>query len=138
MMGNEQNEDRRQQERLQQLKSCQTLTTIALIGAPVSLLFGGLALSTAALVCAIVALVKLRKIVTPDDMPGSLERTLYTQALIALVISIVAMTLTVVALIYMFGAIMEAMQTGDISRLFDAASSVTPQEPSPDVSIWDR
>lgn len=138
MMANEPTDNESQQVRLQSLKSCQTLTTIALIGAPVSLIFGGVALGIAALVCAIVSFMKLRKLVTPSDEPGSLARTLYTQAIIALVISIVAMALNVVAFIYMFGAIMDAMQSGDVSKLFDAAGNATQQDASSSTSIWDR
>lgn len=138
MMHDEQNDERSQQYELQQLKSCQTLTMIALIGAPSSLLIGGVALSTAALVCAIVAFVRMRRIASPDDAPGSLKRTLYTQALIALVISIVAMVMNAIAFAYMFGAIMDAMQTGDVSKIFDAAGDVTPQEASSSASVWDR
>lgn len=137
-MVNDPNDNEVQQAKLQQLKSCQTLIMIALIGAPVSLILGGIALSTAALVCAIVSFVRLRKIVTPSDMPGSIERTLYNQAIIALVISIVALTMNAVAIMYMFDAIMEAMETGDVSKLFDGAGDATQEDGSSSISIWDR
>ena len=103
------------QQRMQQLRSCQTLTTIALIGAPVSLLVGGVALSTAALVCAIVAFVRMRRLVDPDDVPGSVGRTLYVQSVVAL----------------------EAMQSGDASALFDSFGSAPQEAPSSGKSIWD-
>lgn len=138
MAGNQPNGNESQQARLQSIKSCQTLTTIALIGAPVSLLLGGVALSTVSLVCAIVAFVKMRKMGTLDDEPGSIERTLRNQAIIALVISIVAMTMNAIAFAYMFGAIMDAMQSGDVSKLFDAAGNATQQDDPSSTSIWDR
>lgn len=125
------------QQRMQQLRSCQTLTTIALIGAPVSLLVGGVALSTAALVCAIVAFVRMRRLVDPDDVPGSVGRTLYVQSVVALVASCVALGFNAVAFVFMFGALLEAMQSGDASALFDSFGSAPREAPSSGKSIWD-
>ena len=125
------------QQRMQQLRNCQTLTTIALIGAPVSLLVGGVALSTAALVCAIVAFVRMRRLVDPDDVPGSVGRTLYVQSVVALVASCVALGFNAVAFVFMFGALLEAMQSGDASALFDSFGSAPREAPSSGKSIWD-
>ena len=97
-------EEERQQLKLQRLKTCQTLITVALVGAPVSLLMGGVALSVSALVCAIIAFVKMRKTMEPSDGQGSLARMLYIQSIVALVASCVATCLNAVAFVFMFGA----------------------------------
>lgn len=138
MTGTEFNDNGAQQEKLQRMKACQTLTMVALIGAPVSLILGGVALSAAALVCGIIAFVRMRKIITPQDAPGSVERTLYVQSIIGLGLSVVAMTMNVIAFIYMFGAIMDAVQSGDASKLLDSMGNATQQDASSSTSIWDR
>ena len=130
-------EEERQQQQLRQMRTCQTLNMVALIGAPVSLIIGGLALSIAALVCAIVSYVKMRRIISPNDPVGSIQRTLYKQSTIALVASSVCAALSVVAFAYMFGAVMQALQTGDISSVFDSFGSTPAETSSPDKSIWD-
>lgn len=137
MDDNHSDEYRSQQMRIQYIKGCQVLTVIGLIGAPVSLLFGGVALSTVALVCSIIAYVRMRKIATPDDEPDSLERTLTTQSLVALILSIVAMILNIIAFVYMIGAIMEFLQTGDASSLANALGTMTQEGDAPTKSIWD-
>lgn len=136
-MDNGFNDNGTQQEKLQRMKSCQTLTMIALIGAPVSLLIGGVALSTVALVCGIIAFVRMRKIITPADVPGSVERTLYVQSIIGLGLGIVAMTMNLVAFVYMFGAIMDAVQSGDPSKLLDSMGNAAQPDASSGKSVWD-
>ena len=130
-------EEQDQQRRLQQLKSCQTLTTVALIGAPVSLLIGGVALSIAALVCAIVAFVKVRKTSAAPAASGSIERTLQTLTAVALAVSCAATVLNGIAFIYMFGALIQALETGDMSGLLGTMGSMQMESAPQDKSIWD-
>ena len=130
-------EEQRQQIQLKQMRTCQTLNMVALVGSPVSLIIGGLALSTASLVCAIVSYVKMRRIISPNDPVGSVQRTLFRQSTIALVASSVCMALNVVAFAYMFGAIMQAVQTGDVSGLFDSFGTSPSESSAPSKSIWD-
>lgn len=130
-------EEERQQLKLQRLKTCQTLITVALVGAPVSLLMGGVALSVSALVCAIIAFVKMRKTMEPSDGQGSLARTLYIQSIVALVASCVATCLNAVAFVFMFGAVSQALQTGDFSNLFDTFGGSSASSSSSSGSVWD-
>lgn len=130
-------DEQEEQRRLQQMRSCQTLNMVALIGAPVSLIIGGLALSVAALVCAIVSFAKMRKVVKPDDMAGSVPRTLYTQSLVCLVVSSVTTALNLVAFVAMFGVVMQALESGDLSALFDSLGDAPQNGTAPEKSIWD-
>ncbi len=130
-------DEERQQMKLQRLKTCQTLITVALIGAPVSLLIGGVALSIASLVCAIIAFARMRKTIEPSDGPGSLARTLYVQSVVALVASCVATCLNAVAFVFMFGAVSQALQTGDFSNLFNTFGGPSGSAASSSGSVWD-
>lgn len=130
-------EEERQQLKLQRLKTCQTLITVALIGAPVSLLIGGVALSIASLVCAIIAFARMRKTMEPSDGPGSLARTLYVQSIVALVASCAATCLNAVAFVFMFGAVSQALQTGDFSNLFETFGGSSESGSSSSRSVWD-
>ena len=59
-------------ERLTLLKSAQTLVTISIIGGPVSLIIGGVLLSTIALICGILAFTKIKRAATPHDTKDAL------------------------------------------------------------------
>lgn len=130
-------------------KSIQMLASISMIGGPLSLLFGGVLLSTAALVCGIIALVLLRS--ARARAAGSSEepiaQNLMRQSVIGLAVSAIALVLNAAALATVMPAMMEALQTGDPSALmnggsegassssgaFDAASGPSSQSSG---SIW--
>lgn len=126
-----------------QLKTVQTLITIAFIVAPISLIFGGIVFSIAALVCAIIAFVKMRHVITPQDGTGSLAKSLYTQSMVALGISAAVTVINAVAFVYVLGMVMTALSTGDFSQIYQMIGGG--QLPTGDggdeasgISIWDR
>ena len=105
-----------------QLRSAQTLVTVATIAGPVSLIIGGVVLSTAGLVCAILAVAKVRR-----AMMGDLEQglaiyasRLRRSAVLSLIICTLALVLNGIALATMLPAMMQAIQTGDLSALYEA------------------
>lgn len=133
------------QKRLQQLRTVQTLDTIAFIAGPVSLLIGGVLLATVALVCAIVAYVKARSLVRPEDAPGSLPASLRMQSIVAIVITAFALIVNAVWFAMTFTALMEVIQSGDYSSLMDALDGLDPNAQGPgdgtsgdSGSVWDR
>lgn len=119
---------------LMELNSARTLTTVATIAGPVSFIIGGVALSSVALVCAIIALVKARRVVRkPKSVHGGYANVVRQTAIMGLFISAVALVLNTIGLITMLPILMEAMQTGDYSAIFgDAASSIQGTPASPD------
>ena len=56
---------------LRQLKSAQTLVTVATIAGPLSLLIGGVVLSGVGVICALMAFVKTRRVIAEGVAPGS-------------------------------------------------------------------
>lgn len=115
-----------------ELKSARTLATVATIAGPISFIIGGVALSTVALVCAIIAFVKIRSVlddVAPAKRPYA--RALRQTALMGIGIGAVALVLNGISVAMMLPVLMEAMQTGDYSAILgDAASSLSPTSPS--------
>lgn len=106
------------------VKTIQTLASVSLIGGPLSLIIGGVALSTASLVCGIIALVAVRGkgAATHEGMTDTIRQTLMRQAIIGIAMSGIAVVMNVASLIAMLPAIMDAAQTGDISSLFGGSS----------------
>lgn len=102
-----------------QMRSVQTLLTVAIIAAPISLLIGGLLLSIAALICAIVALVKIRKVLEIKG-PTGIAKSLYNQTLVALVVSAAACVFNGIAFAMAVGAMMEAIQSGNIDQFLSS------------------
>lgn len=105
------------EEKNAQLRSSQTLIMIAFISAPVSIMIGGVLLSSVALICSIIAYRKIRNVIGPEDTKGTVGYSLASQSRIALILSIVTLVLNAIAFIYLFGVLMEVMQDGDYSKL---------------------
>lgn len=118
---------------LKEMNAARTLTTVATIGGPVSLIIGGVALSAVALVCAIIALSKVRRILARPDSAYRDYATMVRQAaLMGIVVSAIALVLNLIGLIAMIPIIMEIMQTGDYSVLFgEGAENLSGSIPAP-------
>lgn len=128
-----------------QLKTAQTLITISIFAGPISLIIGGVLLSSAALVCAIIGYVKLRRIKRNSHAPMDVVRSLNTQAILALVVSIVAFGLNLYSFIVLFSALYSAIESGDVNQvmdMFNGGNNAFTQDPSngsvESGSIWDR
>lgn len=102
-----------------QLRSAQTLITVAVIAGPVSLILGGVLLSVAALVCALVARSKVNRArIVKGDV--GIVKSLGTQTIVALVVSIVATVLNFVSFAFMFMFIMDAINSGNLDQILDS------------------
>ena len=125
---------------LREMNSARTLTTVATIGGPVSLVIGGVALSAVALVCAVLALAKIRSVMAKADSPYRGYATMVRQAAImGTVISAVALVLNIIGLIAMMPLLMEVIQTGDYSTIFGEGAANLPTDitaPSNGGNAW--
>ena len=107
-----------------ELNTARTLATIATIGGPVSFIIGGVALSTAAVVCAIIAYTKVNKVLRNTASPMyAYAKVLKQTAFMGLFIGAVALILNFVGMMTMMPKIMEAMQTGDYSSILGTGST---------------
>ena len=106
-------------------KTIQTLASVSLIGGPLSLIIGGVFLSTAALVCGIIALVMVRSKngAEAKEMTEAIRQTLMRQAIIGIAMSGIAVVMNAASLIMMMPAILDAAQTGDFSSVFGGSST---------------
>ena len=92
---------------LMELKSARTLSTVATIAGPVSFIIGGVALSSVALVCAILAFTKTRRVLRKGSGPNSS----------------LALVLNLIGLMAMIPILMDAMQTGDYSAILGESAA---------------
>ena len=121
------------------LNSARTLSLVATIGGPVSFIIGGIALSSVALVCAIIALIKTKRVLAnPQSKFTTYARALRQTAIMGIGISAVALALNVVGVLMIMPQIMNALQTGDYSSLLGNGANGTgaPQAPSSGESAW--
>ncbi len=93
---------------------------VALILGPVSLIFGGAIASIAGLVCAIIALVKLRRIYSTNNQDKRIPASIKTQIYLALGICIVATVINVAYSIYMAATIYELINSKDITEILNS------------------
>lgn len=115
-------------------RTIQMLASVSLIGGPLSLIIGGVVLSTAALVCGIIALVMVRsaKNAQQDAVPDAILQTLTRQAVIGIAVSAIAVAMNAATLMMTMPAIIDAMQTGDYSSLLGGESSAADSAGSSD------
>lgn len=118
------------------LKSARTLATVASIAGPISLIVGGVALSTVALVCAIIALTKVRNAQRQAGEPiRAYAKVLRQTALMAVFISSIAFVVNAVGVALMMPVLLEAMQTGDFSAILGEGATIATQ-PSSGGNAW--
>lgn len=122
---------------LRQLSSAQTLITIALISAPVSLVVGGILLSIVSVICAFVARSKIGHALSRLSDPGFAALRLRSQVHVALIISLAVTGINVAYLVYIIPAIIEVMQTGDMQQLMGTWDFTPGSETSGSTSVWD-
>lgn len=123
----------------QQLSSAQTLTTISMIGAPVSLIIGGVPLATVTLICGLVALSKIRSSVRVLGSKDGITARLMQQAVIGLAVSVVSIIANAIYLMTIMPAIIEYARTGDMATLMDSLSNAggAASSGSSASSVWD-
>lgn len=102
----------------QELKSAQHLVIAASIAGPISMIIGGIALGIVALVCGILAYRKLRVLVRQGGPIGLMATRLRTACIVALVVTGIALILNTISIITIYPLMVEALETGDYSKLF--------------------
>lgn len=122
------------------LRSIQTLITVSIIAGPVSMIIGGVFLSLAAIVCAVVALVKARRVNVQDDANVMALQTIRRQAMVGIGIGVVAFGFNAVSLAMVLPALVDAMQSGDYSSVLDGSMSGSgtqgTEDPAGKSSVW--
>lgn len=103
------------------LASTRKLITFANIAGPVSLIIGGVLLSTAGLICSLIARSRINTMLKeqPQDQVFS-QKVMQTAkpGAIALIICTIALVLNVISLALVMPAVLEASQTGNLTTLF--------------------
>ena len=109
------------------------MVTAAQITALISLLFGGVLLSTVSIVIAIVGYRKLSAIAERHPGEQALQGMIRRPGALALLMAVLALLLNAISLYAVYPMIMEALQQGDLSSLIQSSPSgtgATPQGPS--------
>jgi len=102
-----------QNETQKQLKSAQSLVLASSLMGPISLILGGVLLSSVAMVCSILGFRKLNKLTQPIEPQYEVAlRQLKRTSKIALIVCMVALALNLIAFIYVFPQALEAYQDG--------------------------
>lgn len=111
------------------------LLTAAQIMAPVSLFIGGVLLSGAAVIVSIIARQRSSAMRAQELPEAPLWILLNKRAMVAIVMSLIALAVNVVALVYLYPMMVEMMQTGDYSSLFGGGQASAPSGNSGG-SVW--
>lgn len=117
--------------------SARRLITIAQITALVSLLFGGVVLSAASIVVAIVGYRKLSLIASNYPHEPALQGMIRRPGALAIIMSVFALVLNIISLIAVYPLILQALQSGDLSTLFQSSSAQLSTAPAPAPSPGD-
>ena len=97
-----------------------------------SLIIGGVALSTVAVICATIAIVKVKHVLSrADPSQRTYALSLRRTALLGVVIGLVALVLNAVSVAMILPTLIEAMQTGDYRAILGNAAAQLPSAPQP-------
>lgn len=99
------------------LKVAQNLAMVASLAGPVSIFIGGVFLSTAGLVCAIVALYKLNGLAKKNSDFAMAVKRLKRVCITAIVICGIALVLNAISAYLMYPMVLEALESGDYGNL---------------------
>lgn len=109
------------EEKERKLASTRKLITFANIAGPVSLIIGGVLLSTAGLICSLIARSRINTILKEQPQDRVFSQKVMQAAkpdAIALIICTIALVLNVISLALVMPAVIEASQTGNLTSLF--------------------
>ena len=137
-MNEDQNQQQNQQgdsfKTIKEIKSAQTFITVATIAAPVSLLFGGVLLSSIALICGIVGQRKLKSIHPKTAQEKAAIQVALKSVRMALIMCAIALVLNAVSMYFMYPTYLEILESGDTSAL--QGGSAQPSSNSQPSSVW--
>ena len=109
------------EEKERKLASARKLITFANIAGPVSLIIGGVLLSTAGLICSLIARSRINTMLKEQPQDRVFSQKVMQVAkpgAIALIICTIALVLNVISLALVMPAVLEASQTGNLTTLF--------------------
>lgn len=116
---------RNSEEKEQKLASTRKLITFANIAGPVSLIIGGVLLSTAGLICSLIARSRINTMLKEQPQDQAFSQKVMRAAkpgAIALIICTIALVLNVISLALVMPAVLEATQTGNLTTLFGSGA----------------
>ena len=104
-------------------ESARKLITYAQIAAIVSFFIGGILLSSASLVCAFIANRKLAKIAAARSSSPDVQAALMKLGVMALILAGAALIINIIALVFLYPMVFDAMQSGNVNSLFGGSAS---------------
>jgi hypothetical protein len=103
------------------LRTVRTQITAANVCGPVSLIIGGVTLSTVGIVCAVLAWRSAKRIAESDSPSAPMANNLRKSSLVSIVICCIALVLNGISVALTLPALLEAVNTGDVSQLLGSA-----------------
>ena len=111
--------------------SGRTFITASQVAAIVSLFFGGILLSSVAIVLAVIGARKLSSIASSHAENVELRSAVNRSSALAIGMTVLALIVNVVTIILFYPIIVDAMNSGDLSTLFTGGQSAAPSPSNP-------
>ena len=111
-------------EKMSRLKNARTLMMITAIAAPVSMIIGGVPLSTVALVCGIVALVKIRGLIRDYQVEDAWAHRMTISCIIVVCVAALALILNAINLIMIWPYLMDIVQSDSLESLLGSSGDI--------------
>ncbi len=106
-----------------EFKNARNYIMAAQIVAIVSLFFGGTLFSIVALVCAFIGNSKLENIAATRVGEPEVQKALRRSGRIIIAVAACALVLNIIAAIFLYPLVMEAIQNGDLGSLFNSSAT---------------
>ena len=119
-----------------ELRSAQNLVIAASITGPVSMIIGGGFLGVIGLVCGILAFRKIRNLMRNNGPMALMAKRLQTACIVALVVTAIALVLNIIYVVSVYPLMIEALETGDYSKLFPEGTAPSTGGSNSGNSTW--
>ncbi len=122
-------------ETLRSIRTIRTLTLIAAVLGPISLILGGLVFAIAGFVLALIAFLQSRKLATAEGVPEQTAKTFRVTTLVIFVIDSVILVVTLISFILVVQIIYTMAENGTLGDFLQGQlTTLAPQKGSG--SVW--
>ena len=120
-----------------ELRSARSLMTASNIMGPVSIFIGGVVLSLAGVICAVISMSKFKRLASSADaMVSTVAKRLSKAAAVSVSICVVALVVNAISAAIMFPILMDAIDSGQMDQILGSGQYAAQPDASQPSEVW--
>lgn len=120
-----------------ELRSARSLMTASNIMGPVSIFIGGVVLSLAGVICAVISMLKLKRLASSADaVVSTVAKRLSKAAAVSVSICAVALVVNAISAAIMFPILMDAVESGQMDQILGSGQYAAQPDANQPSEVW--